>query len=96
MMILLSATIFSLDKAKLLLYGKSKLSPKPHIKDFSKLKEFADNDENGSNLLKWVENIVGKGEIAHLEQFLFFPQCFILLCILVKTSHFHVSSFKDL
>ena len=26
--------------------------------------------------LIWVENTVGKGEIACYEQFLFFPQCF--------------------
>ena len=36
--------------------------------DSSKLKEFADDnfkfDENGSKLLKRVENTVGKGEIA--------------------------------
>ena len=25
---------------------------------------------------KWVENAVGKGEIARYEQFLLFPQCF--------------------
>ena len=25
---------------------------------------------------KWVENTVGKGEIARFEQFLLFPQCF--------------------
>ena len=25
---------------------------------------------------KWVENIVGKGEIARYEQFLLFPLCF--------------------
>ena len=25
---------------------------------------------------RWVENTVGKGEIARYEQFLFFPQCF--------------------
>ena len=24
---------------------------------------------------KWVENAVGKGEIARYEQFLLFPQC---------------------
>ena len=30
-------------------------------------------DENGSKLPKWVENIVGKGEIAHYKQFLLFP-----------------------
>ena len=27
-------------------------------------------------LSAWVENIVGKGEIAGHEQFLLFPQCF--------------------
>ena len=27
-----------------------------------------------------VENTVGKGEIAHYEQFLFFPQCFQKTC----------------
>ena len=49
------------------------------ILDSSKLKEFADNnfkfDENGKKLSKWVENTVGKGEIACDEQFLLFPQC---------------------
>ena len=29
---------------------------------------------------KWVENTVGKGEIARYEQFLFFPQCFLKAC----------------
>ena len=44
------------------------------------MKEFADNnfkfDENGRKFLKWVENTVGKGEIARYEQFLLFQQCF--------------------
>ena len=30
----------------------------------------------GIPLSDWVENIVGKGEIARYEQFLLFPQCF--------------------
>ena len=30
------------------------------------------------------ENIVGKGEIAHNEQFLLFPQCFLLGQIIVS------------
>ena len=30
------------------------------------------------------ENIVGKGEIAHNEQFLLFPQCFLLNWITVS------------
>ena len=54
------------------------------ILDSSKLKEFADNnfkfDGNGRKLSKQVENIVGKGEIAHYEQFLIFPQCFQKAC----------------
>ena len=44
------------------------------------MKEFAgDNfkfDENGRRFSKWVENTVGKGEIARVEQFLLFPQSF--------------------
>ena len=39
----------------------------------------ADNDFNlmkMTDFSKWVENTVGKGEIAHYEQFLLFPQCF--------------------
>ena len=31
----------------------------------------------GIQLSAWVENIVGKGEIARYEQFLLFPQCFL-------------------
>ena len=48
------------------------------------MKEFADDnfkfDENGRKLSKWVENTVGKGEIAHYEQFLLFPRCFQKAC----------------
>ena len=54
------------------------------ILDSSKLKEFGDEnfkfDKNGRKLSKRVENTVGKGEIAHYEQFLLFPQCFQKLC----------------
>ena len=54
------------------------------ILDSSKLQEFADNnfkfDQNGRKLSKWVENTVGKGEIALYEQFLLFPQCFQNAC----------------
>ena len=46
--------------------------------------KFADDnfkfDENGRKLSKWVENTVGKGEIAHHKQFLLFPQCFQKAC----------------
>ena len=33
-------------------------------------------DENGRKFSKRRENTLGKGEIAHYEQFLLFPQCF--------------------
>ena len=35
----------------------------------------------GREFSKWVENTVGKGEIAHYEQFLLYPQCFQKACI---------------
>ena len=54
--------------------------PKQQILGSSKLKGFADDnfkfDENGRKFSERVENTVGKGEIAHYEQFLLFPQCF--------------------
>ena len=54
------------------------------ILDSSTLKEFADDnfkfDENGKKLSKWLENTVGKGEIARHKQFLLFPQCFQKAC----------------
>ena len=33
-------------------------------------------DKNDGKFSKWIENTVGKGEIARYEQFLLFPQCF--------------------
>ena len=54
------------------------------ILDWSKLKQSADDnfefDENIRTFSKWVENTVGKGEIARNEQFLLFPQCFQKAC----------------
>ena len=53
------------------------------IFDSSKLKKFADDFKfykNGRKLSIWVENPVGKGEIARYEQFLLFPQCFQKAC----------------
>ena len=48
------------------------------------MKEFADDNfkfnENARKLSKWVENTVGKEEIAHYKQFLLFPQCFQKAC----------------
>ena len=37
-------------------------------------------DENGRKFSKWLENTVGKGEIARYEQFLLFPLCFQKTC----------------
>ena len=46
----------------------------------SRAKRFADgifkSVTNGREFSKWVENTVGKGEIARYEQFLLFPQYF--------------------
>ena len=54
------------------------------IQSINQQKEFADDnfkfDENGTDFSKWVENTVGKGEIARYEQFLLFPQCFQKTC----------------
>ena len=60
-------------------WNKSKFSPFPNDRflESSKLKEFADDnfefDENSKKFSERVENTVGKGEIAHYEQFLLFP-----------------------
>ena len=35
----------------------------------------------GIKLPDWVENIVGKGEIARYEQFLLLPRCFRILSV---------------
>ena len=62
------------------------LNPLPDNKilDSSKLKQSADDsfkfDENSRKFSEQVENTVGKGEIAHYEQFLLFPQCFQKAC----------------
>ena len=58
--------------------------PKGQILDFSKLKEFADDnlkvDENDGKFFKRIENPVGKREIACYKQFLLFPQGFHKTC----------------
>ena len=55
------------------------INPFPNL-DSSKLKAFADDyfmfNENGRNFSKWVQNTVGKEEIARYEQFLLFPVFF--------------------
>ena len=54
--------------------------PNDKILDSSILKEFADDnfnfDENGRKFLKWVENIVGKGELLILSNFSFLHSVF--------------------
>ena len=54
--------------------------PNDKILDGSKLKAFAEDKININQkqkfFLGWIENIVGKGENAGYQHFLFFPQCF--------------------
>ena len=72
---------FSLEKSKIWCMGKGyRVDPLPDDK-FQTLPNWKSDDnskfeENGSKLSKWVENTVGKGEIARYVQFLLFPQCF--------------------
>ena len=60
----------------------SRFEPFPirQVLDSSKLKELVDDnfkfDENGRKFSKWVQNTVGKKEIARYEQFLLFPHGF--------------------
>ena len=58
--------------------------PRRQTLNSSKLKVFADYNfkcgEIGRKFSKWVENPVGKGEIAHDEQFLLFPKGFQKTC----------------
>ena len=79
-----------MSKMKALADDISTLSKMTYF-DASKLKGLADDnfkiDENGGKYFKRVENAVGKGEIAHYEQFLLFPQCFLkdVYCRHIKT-----------
>ena len=58
--------------------------PDDKILDWSKLKQFADDnfefDVHSRKFSELVENTVGKGEIARYEQFLLFPLCFQKAC----------------
>ena len=75
---------------KLFLVGRYwDFNPFPNDKfKTSRLKEFTDNNfkygESGRKFNKWLENTVGKGEIAHYEQFLLFQQCFQKTCTAYK------------
>ena len=68
-------------------YPNFSFNPFPNNKflDSSKLKKFVDYNsvfhKNGEKFSEGVENTMGKGEIAHYEQFLLFPQCFRKTCI---------------
>ena len=92
---MLSVNALNLDKSEILWCGKGftlyqtilcfNPLPDDKILDWSKLKQFADNnykfDENSRKCSKRVENTVGKGEIARYAQFLLFPQCFQKACL---------------
>ena len=60
--------------------GKINPFPNSSFSDRPKFKEAADDNWNVVNKGSWdtdcMENIVEKVEIAHFEQFPFFPQCF--------------------
>ena len=77
---------FIVSSASAMNFGHSEIVrfSRRQILDSSKLKELADNnfkfDENGRKLSKWVENTVGKGEIARYKQFLLFSQRFQKAC----------------
>ena len=66
--ILSSAWALNLDQSRILLFGKELTHY--HTTNFRlfQTKKFSDDnfkfDENGRKLSKWVENTVGKGEIA--------------------------------
>ena len=62
--------------------GPLTLSQTTNFKLFQ-TEQSADNNfkfENSRKFSNWVENTVGKGEIARYKQFLFFPQCFQKAC----------------
>ena len=65
--------------------GVLTLSQMTNLRFFQTERVLADDnfksDENGRKFSKQVGNTVGKGEIAHYEQFLLFPQCFQKTCI---------------
>ena len=87
--IALVSAVFTLSSENASNFNNSEtvlFKPFPNNKflDSSKLKGSADDnfkfDENGRKFSKQVENTVGKGEIAHYEQFLLVPQCFQRTC----------------
>ena len=73
----LSYSVCRLTESSILLSVNS--LPNDKILDWSNLKAFADDQINVTQELKFVlgreENIIGKGENAGYQHFLFFPQC---------------------
>ena len=66
-----------------IIYNKVTVSQTTNFRLFQTERVADDNfesDENGRKFSKWVENTVGKGEIALYEQFLLFPHCFQETC----------------
>ena len=64
-------------------YTSLTLSQMTNFRPFQTERIAANNfkfDKNGRKFFKGVENTVEKGEIAHYEQFLLFPQCFQKTC----------------
>ena len=76
--------VFREFETKILFSSNFNPFTRQQILDWSKLKQSADDnskfDENSRKFFKWVENTVGKGEIACYGQFLLFPQCFQKAC----------------
>ena len=81
----LSANAFNLDQSEFLSFSKELTLPNDKILDWSKLKVFADDKIHVTQklilVLKWAENIVGRGENAGYHYFLLLPQCFRKLCL---------------
>ena len=84
---MLVSIIFSFlrNVLKRFLYPGLQPFPKQQMLDSSKLEEFADKnfkfDENDRKISKWIENTVGKGQIANYKQFLLFLKSFQKTCI---------------
>ena len=82
-----SANALNLDQSKNLLFGKElTLSQTTNLKLF-KTHRLCRFDENGRKFFKWIENTVGKGEIAHNEQFSFFYSVFKRLILQTDVKH---------
>ena len=75
---IISLFVTESEETKIGISGKGLTNDK--FLDWSKLKPFADDKRNPTNntcsFLRWVGNIVGKGENAGYQHFLLFSQCF--------------------